>query len=122
MSNEKRRFTRVPFRVEAELEAAGASYKVSEVFNLSVGGCLLPFDPKFEKGMPCRLTISLSGASSEMCVRVHGEIVRCDSGEVAVKFTRIEPDSLFHLQNIVLYNCPDADAVERELQDHPGLT
>lgn len=120
--DEKRRFTRVPFRVEAELEAGEKSYPIGEVYNLSVGGCLLAADLKLGKGTPCRVAISLSGANSEMSVSVHGEIVRCQAGEVAVRFVKIEPDSLFHLQNIVLHNCPDTDAVERELQEHPGLT
>ncbi len=63
----------------------------------------------------------LSGVSSEMNVQADGEIVRSGDSEVAVKFTRIEPDSLFHLQNIILHNSADTDMIEREIRDHPGL-
>jgi hypothetical protein len=52
---------------------------------------------------------------------IEGEISRCDPGAVAVKFTRIDIDSLFHLHNIIRYNSPDPDKVEKEIHEHPGL-
>ncbi len=121
MENQKRRFTRVPFKVAAKLEAGGGRFEVDEIFNLSVGGCLLPVTAILAPGTECCVTIMLSGVSSEMNVQADGEIVRSCDGEVAVKFTRIEPDSLFHLQNIILHNSTDTDMVEREIRDHPGL-
>ena len=54
-------------------------------------------------------------------VKVKGSIVRCDRGTVAIKFTHIDPDSLFHLQKIAQYNSPDPDRTEQELQEHPGI-
>lgn len=120
MKKDKRRFTRVPFKVAAKLEA-GTVFEVNEIFNLSVGGCLLPVRAVLESGTACIVTIMLSGVSSEMNVRVDGEIVRCGENEVAVKFIRIEPDSLFHLQNIILHNSADTDVIEQEIREHPGL-
>jgi hypothetical protein len=54
-------------------------------------------------------------------VDVEGEIVRKDSEMAAIRFTRIDPDSLFHLRNIVRYNASDPDRVEDEIEQHPGL-
>ena len=42
MSEERRRFTRIPFRVKAEMTVSDVLYKAEEISNLSVGGCLLP--------------------------------------------------------------------------------
>ncbi len=121
MTDEKRRFSRVPFRVRAEMTIHNVLYSSEEINNLSVGGCLLPIKVAVETGTKCNLKILLSGTNSELSVRIEGQIIRCESEAVAVKFTQIEPDSLFHLQNIIRYNYPDTDKVEHELGKHPGL-
>jgi len=121
MSDEKRRFTRIPFKVQAEMTVDGMLYRVEEVENLSVGGCLLLIKNNFDQGSPCRLKILLGGPTSEVSIIVDGEIVRYHPGAVAIKFVQISPDSLFHLQNILRYNSPDTDVIEREISDHPGL-
>ncbi|MBW2078282.1 MAG: PilZ domain-containing protein [Deltaproteobacteria bacterium] len=118
---EKRRFTRLPFRVKAEMTVNDVLYSAEEINNLSVGGCLLPITADLEPGSACHVRILLSGTSSELSLRVAGNVVRCDYGAIAVKFTDIDPDNLFHLQNIVRHNSSDPDAVERELRNYPGL-
>lgn len=121
MLKEKRRFTRVPFQAKAEMTINNALYLSDKIDNLSVGGCLLPIEVDVAAGTECRLNILLSGTNSELSVQVAGEVFRSESGAVAVRFTEIEPDSLFHLQNIVLYNHPDTDKIEQEMKNHPGL-
>ena len=121
MRKDKRRFTRIPFKVETEMKAHGTSYRAEEITNLSIGGCSLPVTSDLRPGTLCRLKISLSGTSSELTVRVEGEVVRTDTDTVAIKFTGIDPDSLFLLQNIIRYNAPEAERIENEIQDHPGL-
>ncbi|MHB8789051.1 MAG: PilZ domain-containing protein [Desulfobulbaceae bacterium] len=121
MTDDNRRFSRIPFRVKAQLRIDDQTYSVSELSNLSVGGCLLPLAVELPPGTACLLKIMLEGTTEEMRVRVEGEVVRTTPEGVALRFLRIEPDSLFHLQNIILYNAPDADAIEHELARHPGL-
>ena len=121
MSDEKRRFTRIPFNVGAEITANHALYRSDGIINLSVGGCLLPIKVDLEPGTGCQIKIMMVGASSELSVRTEGKIIRCNTGGVAVKFTGVDPDSLLHLQNIIRYNSPDFEAVELEIHDHPGL-
>jgi len=121
MSEEKRRFTRIPFDVGAEIAANDALYRSDGILNLSVGGCLLPIKVDLEPGTGCQMKIMMIGASSELSIRIEGEIIRCDTEGVAVKFTGVDSDSLFHLQNIIRYNSPDFEAVELEIREHPGL-
>ncbi len=118
---EQRRFTRVPFRVETRLETADRVYTVAELYNLSVGGCLLPVEPELLVGDAVRVMIVLTRAPSPVEVEVEGEVVRHEDGMTALKFIRIDPDSLFHLRNIIRYNAGDADEVESEFDAHPGL-
>ncbi len=121
VSHEKRWFTRVPFRVRAEIMVHDFSYSAEEILNLSVGGCLLPVEAELAPGTGCDLKIIMAGTTSELSIRVKGEIVRSEAGAAAVKFTGIDPESLFHLQNIIRYNSPDPEAVDKEIRDHPGL-
>ena len=121
MSEEKRKFTRVPFRVSAEIMGHDFSYKTEEILNLSIGGCLVPVKADLEPGTACDLKIIMTGTTSELSIQVKAEIMRCDSRAIAIKFTGINLDSLFHLRNIIRYNSPDPKAVEQEIQAHPGI-
>lgn len=69
MSEERRRFTRIPFRVKAEMTASDVMYKAEEISNLSVGGCLLPIRVGLGPGSVCHVRILLSGTSGELSVR-----------------------------------------------------
>ena len=122
MSSENRRFTRIPFHVNAEITAHNVSYAVDKISNLSIGGCLLPMTAGLAPGTVCRLKIGLSGTSSELDVTVNGTIKRCDAETAAVECTDIDPDSLFHLKNILRYNfLGDEDIIDRENRKHPGI-
>ncbi len=121
MSEEKRCFSRVPFSVTAEITINDVTYSADKINNLSIGGGLFPISEDLKVGSECIVVIHLSGTSSEVKVQVNGEIVRCDPGMVAVKFTRIDSDSLFHLQNIIRDNALDPDEIEKEIRYHPGL-
>jgi hypothetical protein len=121
MPNEKRRFSRIEFRVATELMVNDATFTADSIDNLSVGGCLFPISESFPVGTSCRIVISLDGDVDSPKVRVAGKIVRCDPERIGIKFTGIDPDSLFHLHNILRYNAPDPDQIELEINDHPGL-
>jgi hypothetical protein len=97
------------------------SYRAEQISNISVGGCLLPIATDLRPGIECHVRIVLGGTCEERSVRVDGEIVRCAPGAVAIRFVRIDPDSLYHLQNIVRYNSPNPDRIDREIRKHPGL-
>ncbi len=121
MEKDKRRFTRVPFRMRTRMTIGGMVFHTDEMCNLSIGGCLLPFDSPYPVGTACHIEILLNQEDPSLCVDVEGEITRNKSGVTAIRFTRIDPDSLFHLRNIIRYNSPDPDAVESEIEQHPGL-
>lgn len=121
VNKNKRRFTRIQFKVGARVEVGIKSYNVNEIYNLSIGGCLLPLNTGLQPGDKCIVKIILSKIDDNMNVETDGEIVRSDDNMTAIKFIRIDPDSLFHLQNIIRYNAPDANVVEDEIDKHPGI-
>lgn len=117
----KRRFTRVTFKALTRIDFEHTAYTVGEIYNLSIGGCLLQIDPVPEPGTRCTITIRLSETDDSVAVRVKGEVVRSVSGMLAMKFIQIDPDSLFHLRNIIRYNAEDSRAIEEEIEKHPGI-
>ncbi len=121
MSDENRRFTRIPFTIHTEIEVNGETHTTENINNLSVGGCLLPCAVKLSPGTGCRVKIRLQGTTEEIAIRIDGEIVRTTPEGLAIKFVRIDPESLYHLQNVIRYNSPDADIIESEINKHPGL-
>ena len=121
MSDEKRRFSRFPFKMNGVLTVQENSYEIQEIENLSIGGCLLSVEEALKEGSPCNLEIILGSRGDGPVINVKAVIVRFEKGRVALKFTGIDPDSLFHLQKVAMYNASDSDKVEKEIDDHPGL-
>lgn len=121
MTDEKRRFSRVVFGMNAKLILADQEITVGEIINLSVGGCQLDIGTTIEPGSECRMVIELNPADRRMNVEVDGEVVRVTDMTVSIRFTSIDPEDLGHLQNIIRYNSPDPDQVEKEISEHPGL-
>lgn len=106
MSEEKRRSDRIFSDMPAEVTVADTSYRVQQIVNLSVGGCLLEIKDNLPVGAECTIKILIDGTVQGLRVDANGEIVRNDAETVGIKFTRIGPDSRFHLQNIVRYSLP----------------
>lgn len=119
MTAEKRRFSRIFFNVRARLEVDDKVYAIDRIMNLSVGGCLLEIEDELPLGTEGKFTIFLPRMAPG--VEVFGEIVRSGNGETSLKFVRITPENLVHLQNIIRYNADDPDSIEEEINSHPGL-
>jgi len=117
---EKRRFSRIALNMAAELKVDDRVYSFNQVDNISVGGCSFATAIELQQGAACRLWLPLD-AATDLGIEVYGEIVRCDGESVNVRFHRITPESLFHLQNLIRFNAPDPDRVEDEISEHPGL-
>jgi hypothetical protein len=121
MESEKRRFTRFNLNMNATLYVNKASYDVDMISNLSIGGCLLPIHADLSPDTPCFLIIKLGMSENDISIKIEGKIIRSDHGDVAVKFTGIDPESLFHLQMLARYNSQNPEKVEDEIKKHPGI-
>ena len=118
----KRRFSRIPLNFPATLIVDGTEvYDIHELTNLSIGGCLVPLDADIIEGARCTITIRLAGGLGNTPVNANGEVVRYDKEYAAIKFTKISPDDLYHLQNLIRYNAPDREQIEEEIKKFPEL-
>jgi len=118
---EKRRFSRIALNMDADLMVDGVIHPFSQIENLGVGGCSLRTTIEFQVGAACRFWLPLKAVAQDLGVEVFGEIVRCDGQAIGVRFTKITPESLFHLQNLIRFNAPDPDRIEEEISRRPGL-
>jgi len=121
MDSEKRIFTRLFYKMTAEFEVSDNLFRVEEISNLSIGGCLLKVAVKGAVGDNCRLKIILGPEDNYPIVTIEGKISRIDQDSTAVRFIEIDPENLEHLQKIVRYNSSDPEKIEQEIKEHPGL-
>jgi hypothetical protein len=116
----QREFTRVPVHCHVELLADGRPVSCSSVQTLSMKGVLVQSQEQLPLGLECEITISL--IEHEIEIQVMGTVVRNYAEGIAFQFTKIMgPESYAHLRNLVLYNAPDIDQVEREFESHAGI-
>ncbi|MBT0665224.1 PilZ domain-containing protein [Geobacter pelophilus] len=112
---EKRKFTRVPIRVEAFVSCQAKSFK-SEIENLSLNGVCLKTSENLKKGDVARVTLYLVGTMQrlEVSISLVGTVLRADDGLIVVHFQEMDLDSFTQLRNIIAYNTGDSDSVMQE--------
>lgn len=122
MEETRRRFSRIALKLPARLIVDKTEvYDIRELANLSIGGCLIPLDEEVAKGTPCTISIRLAGGLGNTTINIQGKAVRYDKEFVAIQFTKIGPEDLHHLQNLIRYNAPDPDKIEAEIDENPGI-
>jgi hypothetical protein len=112
--NSDRRFSRVPFRIEAEIQSDNGIF-YGDVRNLSLKGMLVAVPESHPVGEVVDIKIFLAHDDPMVMIEVVGEVVRADAEGIAVKFTRVDLDSFTHLRNVVSLNSGNDDAVMDEL-------
>jgi hypothetical protein len=112
----ERRHSRVPFHTVVSLVFPdGETYDHRKTRDLGLRGVFVEEVAGREVGETCRVELCLTGTSSRMCLTMEGTVIRRQKEGIAIRFTATDPDSFFHLRNIIYYNSEDAD----ELQEYP---
>lgn len=99
----------------------GRAHTVEELLNVSMGGCLVETQDDYSIPSKCLLVIKLGNGDESIRVEICGAFVRREKEFTGIQFTHIDPDSLFHLQNLIRYNADDPDIIEQEIDDRPGI-
>jgi hypothetical protein len=114
MSDERRRFTRVPFDALAGLEQDGWRID-AKLLDLSLRGLLVqqPADwAGADTDMPFTAVIDLSGGNQ---IRMEVKLVHTEEGLLGFQCLHIDLDSISHLRRLIALNLGDEDLLEREL-------
>jgi hypothetical protein len=118
---DRREFTRVPFRVEAELVGDHATVVCGDVRDLSLNGLYAAGVGRLPPDSLCDVFLVLGGPASETRLKMRGRVARVDRGGLAVQFLALGLDTFYHLRNLVLYNGADHARIEDEFKAHLGL-
>ena len=114
--DERRRDIRVVFKTTTRLEFPDTTFNECATHDVSVNGAMVAGVKGRKTGDRCKVTVCLSGKSSELHLKMLGEVVRLEKNAIALHFDKVDHDSFCHLKNIVYYNYQHAD----ELKNQPG--
>lgn len=102
--DDQRRFLRLPIRLEVQITDGATTIVSGNTRDISQEGLYVFTDKPLLRGTACQIVLLLSGPKSTLRFEVMGKVVRVDGAGMAVTFTELEMDSLFHLRNLVQYN------------------
>ena len=119
---EKREFIRVPFATEVEIRFGDQSFRSSSGINISLNGLRVAAErPVPEAEGPCSVKILLKAFDHQVVIEALGRVVRAGMGHLAVEFTELDPDSYFHLRQLIVNNVDDPARAEEEFDAHWGI-
>lgn len=111
---EKRNFSRVDFRIRAELDIDGKKFE-GQVTNLSLKGLLFLSDILPEIGTKGILRIHLTNSDEFGVMEFESKVVREVSGGVGVFIEKMDLESFDHLSKIIEYNIDNPEIVKDEM-------
>jgi len=97
---DKRNSVRVNFVADVTVRVNQENSTINgRLQNLSIDGILLRSDEKVAAGEPCSVAIVVKDRNSRLMIdEVAGEVVRCEDGEMGIKFRQpFEWLALFHI-------------------------
>ena len=121
MSENQRKRTRVHFKTTVNLTAPGIDLSGLDSRDLSLKGIFVETDQKLAVGTDVKVTLELSGTSSQVTLKMEGRVARQSPDGLGLDFTEVDLDSFHHLRNIVLYNAGDPKEVDTELASKPAF-
>ena len=118
-----REFTRVRVNILSELRSGGSVDISGTLANVSLNGMFLNTEAHLPEEAACHIALLLEAGEETVTIQTEGKVIRNDPLGMAIQFTKIlGPESLTHLQNLVLYNSGNqVIQVEEELASHVGI-
>lgn len=114
MGNRNRRqHSRVLFETMIDLELPGRRFENCKARDLSLKGVFVQ-GAAGQEGEQGEVRLHLTGASSDLVLKMKGEVVRTEPGGLALRFLEMDLDSFTHLKNIIYYNSENPDALDQE--------
>lgn len=101
-----RRFTRVNFNHDVELNFSGSTYGPQKICNLSLGGFCVRGQFDQQIGDVCAVELR-EAAGKPLSFHAEGKVVWIGGDSMAVEFTAMDHDSFLFLQTALLYQAED---------------
>lgn len=110
----ERRFRRIPFEAEVEIDADGQSW-TGALLDIAMKGALVEAGQPLPLplGKSCSLAISLPG--TPLCLDFKAELVHCEDDHYGFKFLSENLETMTHLRKLIELNTGDSEATREEL-------
>ncbi|NLP37780.1 MAG: PilZ domain-containing protein [Firmicutes bacterium] len=110
---EKRRFSRVPFHIQVEIDTGEIKF-TGEVKDLSLKGMFIISEHILPLDKQVSIKIYLTGTNAKLVITLEGKVIRKATDGFAVYFDAIDLDSFILLKNIIDYNSADPEKIWAE--------
>ncbi len=118
---ESREFSRVPFRMVAELKTGDHELIDAGIRDVSMSGVFLECDLDIPEDADCEICLRLEGVEPPIEITLQGLVQRVVEGGIGIKFNQIPLESYEHLNHIVQLNSKNPNKSEDEIIKHIGL-
>ncbi|MBW2622478.1 MAG: PilZ domain-containing protein [Deltaproteobacteria bacterium] len=113
--SENRRRTRVRFNTLATLIGPEGTLTRLVTSDISLNSLHVESEVIWDPGTRMEILLHLTGASSNLSLRMEGRVIRAEQEGMAIEFSKIDIDSFFHLRNIISLNSGEPEKIDREL-------
>ena len=113
MTDNKRRFTRVPFDADVVLHHDGDAW-TTDLVDVSLKGLLVVAPAGFALTAGTTLSVDLM-LNEEVAINTECTLVHHTGTRVGLHIDRIDMESIMHLRRLLELNLGDPDLLEREL-------
>ncbi len=115
-SDEKRRFTRIPFSATAHIVNAMGSW-YAPLVDISLKGALVEQAENWEGkiGDHYLIELNLDESESDIAIRMEVEVAHMENNHIGFSCQHIGLDSITHLRRLIELNLGDDRILDREL-------
>ena len=113
---ERRRFTRIPFQVQAHLKTAREEPHLNcDVIDVSLNGILIKKPEQWSSQMNDNYQIDLLFENGQLIIQMDVIVAHIDLQSIGFTCEHIDLDSITHLKRLVELNLGDEELLHREL-------
>ena len=114
MTDDNRRFTRIPFDAQVQLTSADGSWDC-ELIDISLKGVLVEKPDNWAGEIEDTSMIELDLSGSDASIRMDVVVAHVGDNHIGLRCEHIDLDSITHLRRLVELNVGDTDILNREL-------
>jgi len=100
---EKRRFVRIHFERQVQVDFFSEIYDQGEVKNISLGGVYISGQFPHQVGDKCHVTVVQRGNKTYLTLKALAVVVRSDDEGIGLQFTSMSFESLLSLEMILIF-------------------
>ncbi|MDH5191794.1 MAG: PilZ domain-containing protein [Gammaproteobacteria bacterium] len=116
MTQERRRFTRVPFDAYVQLSNIEHQW-TAHLIDISLHGVLVELDTDWEGHEGDFLVVDLKLGNGEVDIHMETAIAHIHDNHLGLETKNMDLDSITHLRRLLEVNLGDAELVNRELAE-----